>query len=221
VCGPGEGGGGGGPYSSSDLQKHRLADGKHFNSTLEHLKATGISSNVVTEILSIIAAILHLGELEFVPQSAVIKGGSDDSTLNLADATTRSSVNHIVALLGLPSSEIFLSSTTQRTLETEGSTIVKGLTVNQARDVRDALSKELYAKLFFWLVEHLNRASSASAGQGGGISTQQPSSEYRVVSILDIFGFESLSSNGFEQLWYASRIHLSFGNLTLLRHCIV
>jgi myosin-5 len=58
----------------------------------------------------------------------------------------------------------------------------------QAIDTRDALAKSLYASLFEWLVEQINKSLSVGKRRTG-----------RSISILDIYGFESFDRNSFEQ----------------------
>ena len=54
------------------------------------------------------------------------------------------------------------------------------LWILQATDTRDALAKALYASLFEWLVEQINKSLSVGKRRTG-----------RSISILDIYGFES------------------------------
>lgn len=50
----------------------------------------------------------------------------------------------------------------------------------QATDSRDALAKALYASLFDWLVDRINKSLEVGKKRTG-----------RSISILDIYGFES------------------------------
>lgn len=50
----------------------------------------------------------------------------------------------------------------------------------QAIDTRDALAKSIYACLFEWLVERINKSLAVGKRRTG-----------RSISILDIYGFES------------------------------
>jgi myosin V len=52
----------------------------------------------------------------------------------------------------------------------------------QASDARDALAKSIYACLFDWLVEQINKSLAVGKRQTG-----------RSISILDIYGFESFN----------------------------
>ena len=84
-----------------------------------------------------------------------------------------------------------LKALTSRAIETRGERIIKRLDAGAAAESRDALAKNLYARLFDWLVLAINRKISAlgTARRGG-----------RSIGILDIYGFESFAENSFEQL---------------------
>lgn len=64
----------------------------------------------------------------------------------------------------------------------------KKYTCTKAADVRDALAKALYARMFQWVVSRLN-------------SHLQPFAtlDQLNIGILDIFGFENYKHNSFEQ----------------------
>ncbi|KAK7495993.1 hypothetical protein BaRGS_00012694, partial [Batillaria attramentaria] len=73
-----------------------------------------------------------------------------------------------------------------------GERVVKNKTVEQASDGRDALAKELYARLFGWIVRQINLRLKPDKTHclGGGSS----------IGLLDMPGFENLKVNSFEQL---------------------
>ncbi|KAL5993399.1 Myosin-1 [Asimina triloba] len=58
----------------------------------------------------------------------------------------------------------------------------------KAIDTRDALAKSVYASLFEWLVQQINKSLEVGKRRTG-----------RSISILDIYGFESFDKNSFEQ----------------------
>lgn len=60
---------------------------------------------------------------------------------------------------------------------------------------RDALSKEIYTRLFRWIVATIN-SSLQVAGHQSDSATKKDND----IGILDIFGFEQFNTNGFEQL---------------------
>jgi myosin heavy subunit len=57
---------------------------------------------------------------------------------------------------------------------------VLSIVETQAIDCRDALAKAIYANLFDWLVDRINKSLHSGKWRSG-----------RTISILDIYGFES------------------------------
>nr|XP_042139289.1 unconventional myosin-XV [Peromyscus maniculatus bairdii] len=76
---------------------------------------------------------------------------------------------------------------TFKVTETIREKIFTPLTVESAIDARDAIAKVLYALLFGWLITRVNALVS-------------PKHDTLSIAILDIYGFEDLSFNSFEQL---------------------
>ena len=66
----------------------------------------------------------------------------------------------------------------------------------------NALIKWMYSGLFNWLLRKINHAHCSIAEHGGGPAQQQQQEEEaaKFIGILDIFGFEILQTNSFEQL---------------------
>lgn len=58
----------------------------------------------------------------------------------------------------------------------------------QASGARDALAKHIYAQLFAWIVDMVNKALNTSG-----------ESKIRFIGVLDIYGFETFDINSFEQ----------------------
>lgn len=69
-----------------------------------------------------------------------------------------------------------------------GNSIKCGQTAVRSGDLRDALAKAVYFKLFNWVSEAINK------------SLRSGKKVKRVIGVLDIFGFEDMSVNSFEQL---------------------
>lgn len=83
-----------------------------------------------------------------------------------------------------------------RSVVVRGETLVVPLTAEQAGHAREALAKEVYARLFRWLVGRVNASTAAvhaHAQQGRKEAVGR-------VALLDIFGFECFPHNSFEQL---------------------
>lgn len=63
-----------------------------------------------------------------------------------------------------------------RKLVTTSETYVKTMSLQQVVNARDALAKHIYAQLFSWIVEHINKALQSSLKQ------------HSFIGVLDIYG---------------------------------
>jgi myosin heavy subunit len=74
----------------------------------------------------------------------------------------------------------------------------------EAEASRDAIAKAVYARIFDWVIDVVDRAirapASGGSGGGGGNSGAGSATQSTVIGVLDIFGFESFETNRFEQL---------------------
>lgn len=75
-----------------------------------------------------------------------------------------------------------------RTMETAKEKVVTALNVIQAQYARDALAKNIYSRLFNWIVNRINESIKVGTGE-----------KKVVMGVLDIYGFEILEDNSFEQ----------------------
>uniref|UniRef100_A0A8C2A9S5 Unconventional myosin-Vb n=1 Tax=Cyprinus carpio TaxID=7962 RepID=A0A8C2A9S5_CYPCA len=128
-------------------------------------------------IFKIIASILHLGNVEIVSER-----DGESCHINRDDTY----LNHFCRLLGIEQEQMehWLS---RRKLVTTSETYVKNMSHAQAVNARDALAKHIYAHLFDWIVEHINKALHTSTKQ------------HSFIGVLDIYGFETFEINSFEQ----------------------
>jgi myosin heavy subunit len=83
---------------------------------------------------------------------------------------------------------------TMKSVGAKGKSVtMKSYMLPEAESARDALAKELYGKLFSWLIKKTN--VSLSGGKGA-----TNVSDGLAIGVLDIFGFEIFEVNSFEQL---------------------
>ncbi|EFH57530.1 hypothetical protein ARALYDRAFT_321053 [Arabidopsis lyrata subsp. lyrata] len=156
-----------------------LDDSKEYLATRKAMDVVGISPEEQDAIFRVVAAILHLGNIEF--------GKSEES--DAAEPKDDKSRFHlkVAAELFMCDEKALENSLCNRVMVTRGESITKPLDPGSAALSRDALAKIVYSKLFDWLVTKINNSIG-----------QDPSSKY-IIGVLDIYGFESFKTNSFEQ----------------------
>ncbi|XP_015336132.1 unconventional myosin-Vc isoform X1 [Marmota marmota marmota] len=144
--------------------------------TQNTFKLLGFKEDFQMDVFKILAAILHLGNVQI---AAV---GNERSFISEDD----SHLKVFCELLGLENSKVaqWLCS---RKIVTTSETVVKPMTRPQAINARDALAKKIYAHLFDFIVERINQALQFSGKQ------------HTFIGVLDIYGFETFDVNSFEQ----------------------
>jgi myosin-5 len=153
-------------------------DKAEFEALKKSLATIGVESNQQGEIFKLLAALLHLGNVN-------ITASRTDSVL----ASTEPSLQKASAILGVDPVE-FAKWTVKKQLITRGEKITSNLTQQQAIVVRDSVAKFIYSSLFDWLVESINVA----------LATEEVLSRVKsFIGVLDIYGFEHFAKNSFEQ----------------------
>uniref|UniRef100_G3T7I8 Myosin IF n=1 Tax=Loxodonta africana TaxID=9785 RepID=G3T7I8_LOXAF len=152
-------------------------DRSDFSETLSAMQVIGIPPSIQQLVLQLVAGILHLGNISFCEDG------------NYARVESVDLLAFPAYLLGIDSGRLQEKLTSRKMDSRWGGrseSIDVTLNVEQAAYTRDALAKGLYARLFDFLVEAINRAM------------QKPQEEYSI-GVLDIYGFEIFQKNGFEQ----------------------
>ena len=99
------------------------------------------------------------------------------------------------------SEEQLLTALTTRAIETVGERFIKSLDATAASESRDALAKNLYAKLFDWLVAAINRKISAL---GEPQCTTRLSEIWGILRCLQHSSFQESASLPWAQAAHAS-----------------
>ncbi|CAG7874734.1 unnamed protein product [Brassica rapa] len=154
-------------------------DSKEYLDTRKAMDVVGITSEEQDAIFRVVAAILHLGNIEFVK-------GEESDAAEPKDDKSRFHLK-VAAELFMCDEKALEDSLCKRVMVTRGESITKSLDPGSAALSRDALAKIVYSKLFDWLVTTINNSIG-----------QDPSSKY-IIGVLDIYGFESFKTNSFEQ----------------------
>ncbi|XP_063305130.1 unconventional myosin-Va isoform X3 [Pelobates fuscus] len=151
-------------------------DAKELRNTRQACDLLGIGDLYQMGMFRILAAILHLGNVEF-------KARDSDSCIVPPKHVP---LAIFCDLMGVEYEEM-AHWLCHRKLVTAAETYIKPIARLQAVNARDALSKHIYAYLFNWIVCHVNKALLSSAKQNS------------FIGVLDIYGFETFDINSFEQ----------------------
>ncbi|XP_015082010.1 myosin-2-like isoform X3 [Solanum pennellii] len=162
---------------SGCLVIHDVDDAEEFCKLMEALNTVRISERDQEHAFQMIASVLWLGNITF----QVI---DDESRVEVVQSEA---VTNAASLIGCTVNDLILALSTCQ-IRAGKDKIAKSLTVEQATDRRDALAKFIYANLFDWIVDQMNRNLAMDKEQMG-----------RSINILDIYGFESFQGNSFEQ----------------------
>uniref|UniRef100_A0A2P2M2P9 Uncharacterized protein MANES_16G086100 n=1 Tax=Rhizophora mucronata TaxID=61149 RepID=A0A2P2M2P9_RHIMU len=169
-----------------------VSNAEEYIKTRRAMDIVGITHEDQESIFRTLAAILHLGNIEFSPgkehDSSVVSNQKSRFHMQMAASLFMCDMNFLLATL------------CTRTIQTREGSIVKALDCNAAVANRDALAKTVYARLFDWLVDKINR----SVGQDLTSQIQ--------IGLLDIYGFECFKHNSFEQFC------INFANEKLQQH---
>ncbi|MED6293128.1 Unconventional myosin-Va [Characodon lateralis] len=153
-----------------------IDDAKELRTTRHAFTLLGINESYQIGLFQVLAAILHLGNVE-------IKDRDSDSSLIAPNNRHLTAFCELVGVTYQDMSHWLC----HRKLKTATETYIKPLPRLQATNARDALSKHIYAKLFSWIVEHVNKALVTNVKQ------------HSFIGVLDIYGFETFEINSFEQ----------------------
>nr|XP_013012542.1 unconventional myosin-Vb [Cavia porcellus] len=152
-------------------------DAEDFEKTRQAFTLLGVRESHQINIFKIIASILHLGSVE-------IQAERDGDSCSISPEDEH--LSNFCRLLGVELSQMehWLC---HRKLVTTSETYVKTMSLQQVVNARNALAKHIYAQLFNWIVEHINKALHTSIKQ------------HSFIGVLDIYGFETFEVNSFEQ----------------------
>ncbi|KAL5061901.1 hypothetical protein RYX36_023638 [Vicia faba] len=144
---------------------------------MDALDAVHISKGDQENVFAMLAAVLWLRNISFtvINYENHIQAVEDEGLFSTAK------------LIGCEIKDLKFNLSTCK-MKVGNGIIVQKLMLSQASDARDTLEKSIYAYLFDWLIEQINKSLAVGKRRTG-----------KSISILDIYGFESFNRNNFEK----------------------
>lgn len=161
-----------------------LDDAQEYARVRSALKILMFSDSENWDLSKLLAAILHLGNVQFM--AAVFEN------LDSSDVMETPSFPTVMKLLEVEH-QALRDCLTKHSIIIRGESVTRRLHTAQAAAQRDAFVKGIYGHLFLWIVKKINAAIFTPPAQ-------DPKTVRRAIGLLDIFGFENFQNNSFEQL---------------------
>uniref|UniRef100_A0A182MQJ1 Myosin motor domain-containing protein n=1 Tax=Anopheles culicifacies TaxID=139723 RepID=A0A182MQJ1_9DIPT len=156
-----------------------LSEKSDYRATTGGLQALGFTAEEISMVWRTVAAILHLGNIEFQMQ---------DEKITITNGKTLAQVAQLLQV----TAEEMRTALTERVIAARGEIMTKSHDTKQAEYGRDALAKAIYDRMFTWIIQRINKAILVP-----GSTTQKRYN--KVIGVLDIYGFEIFDRNSFEQ----------------------
>ncbi len=186
------------PTADEEVKLPGRVDTDDFDTTVACLEAIGLDNCRQRKIFTALAALLHLGNVQFCEKGDVNKVSISESSRDSAKFASKG--------LGVMMDDMESALCTKE-LKVEGSIVIQHHSTNQAEEKRDALAKGVYSQLFQWLVNIINVNTEVDKQHD-----ERDSESWGFIGVLDIYGFEHFQANSLEQLL------INYANEALQRH---
>eukprot|EP00536_Pseudo-nitzschia_multiseries_P014246 jgi/Psemu1/327483/estExt_fgenesh1_pg.C_6780003 len=160
----------------------KMKDCDHFVNTVQTLGKIGVTDEQVMTLMQAVIMVLQLGNMTF--------SGDDDKS----EISSKKEFTDLAELMCVSEASLE-AGLTERTMKTRNETYKVPLSPDKAREAAESFGKEIYARLFLWLVRAINDATAAEINYKSGTMDS-----FGIIGLLDIFGFESFARNRYEQL---------------------
>lgn len=162
--------------TGSDVATH-LSDLKDWQNTLHALQFFGWKDDELKSLIQALGVLLRLGNISFRETSS-----------GEALVDSESELQMLAKSIGVSTDALEKAMTSKRIKAVDDEVDVP-LPASQAKECCDGLAKIIYSRLFGVLVDRINQQTHSGKD-----------CEARIISLLDMFGFESFDMNGFDQL---------------------
>lgn len=184
---------------SAPVEGFEDRDAKNFKRLCAGLKTVGRTDEEINEILQVLAGLIHLADIqkETDPIASPISKEEEDDETRTVDVYEEH-VEAAAKLLGLDAEE--LANTLKRkkiAIKGRDSSHEVPRSDTQFRQALHSLIKALYKRIFERIVLNINDSFKELRAKDTKSEDQEV---WKSIGILDIYGFERLQKNSFEQL---------------------
>ncbi|KFM09531.1 Unconventional myosin-Ia, partial [Aptenodytes forsteri] len=148
-----------------------MDDAANFRAVQDAMRVIGFSPTEVTALLEVTAVVLKLGNVQ-------LSSNYQSSGMEACSIAEPQELQEICELIGLDPS-MLERALCSRTVKARDEAVLTTLSVPQGYYGRDALAKNIYSRLFDWLVNRINTSIQVKPGK-----------QRKVMGVLDIYGFE-------------------------------
>jgi len=175
----------------------RAKDGEQFDILVEAMAIVGFSPNQIQAVLQTVAAILCLGNVEFVDEE---EEDEEDLVANVANPPALQKLANALAVDVYDINNML----TEHKVEVKGKAVVKRVKSVEAYHIRDWVAKSLYESMFLMITDYINSSLDNSDECEEGIDSKHLSD----IAIVDLCGLGDHEMNEFEHFLinYANEI---------------
>lgn len=168
---------------SNCIKVPEIDDKAEFENLKKAMKMLGLNSKFQRNIWQLLAAVLYLGNIEFIPNNFKTQQSQEATLVKNPDIVDFAA--ELLGLDGISLENIFLT----QSIMVKKELCTQFLEPKQAMKIRDSFVKSIYSLLFNWLVEFVN---SKICDEGAKHS----------IGIVDFTGVSNFESeNGFEEFF--------------------
>eukprot|EP00918_Siedleckia_nematoides_P090231 GHVU01198306.1.p1 GENE.GHVU01198306.1~~GHVU01198306.1.p1 ORF type:complete len:828 (-),score=225.74 GHVU01198306.1:278-2761(-) len=166
------------------LKVMNIDDNEDYTALIDSFKSMFLDDLDIANILSIIAGIMLLGNVDIIG----VEEEGEEAAAKIADEAMFQKACGQMFLDAEAVKESFIYSCSTGA---DGTVTKKRLTGGKALMYRDSLAKNMYEKLFEWVIKKLNE----------NIKPAEGFDNIPFIGMLDIFGFEVFAANGLPQFF--------------------
>jgi myosin-5 len=192
-----------------------ISDADVFGETVSAMTTMGLDDSQQGRLWRVLAGLLHLGDLTFDPDSggsgaargAAAGSAAEGSCMAPAAIESAKTAARLLGFLGdegdlRHGADAIGSALTGKSIKVGMDKIRTLFSPAQAHSATMSLIKDIYGKVFDWLVRRVNERIETGGAKRAEL----------FIGVLDIFGFEHFEHNSFEQLC------INFANEQLQQH---